>query len=133
MITLSNGDKWITSDREWEDAGITDEEACKGNIPATTVREFIEKLCEDNRWCDALKLTDRYGGYWDVNFDCLSEVLGDTAVGQLHIDMMDVYEMLWGHIYVVYYRPDSGGYDAERLVKRYDSAYDYKKEVTQWQ
>ena len=119
MITLSNGDKWIIGDKEWEEADITYEEAIKGNIPDTSVRGFIEELLDSEDYLLPAKLTDSMGGFWDPNFSVFKEVLGDVATRKISNNWSDVYEMPWGHIYVVYQQADNGWYDAETNLKRF--------------
>jgi len=134
MIILSNGDKWITGDKEWEEADIPYKEACKGNIPKVPVRRFVEDMCDsyhdDSKYLCPRKLTGFFGGYWDANFDWCAEVLGDVAIRSAKNDWSDVYVMPWGHVYVVFYRPDCGGYDVEEIVNRYNSVADYMKECS---
>ena len=131
MITLSNGDKWVIDDKEWKDANIPYEEAIKGNIPETSVREFVEELFDNQ---DDLilprKLTiDAGAGYWNANFS-ISEVLDDVSVRKIENDWSSVYEMPWGHVYIVYEQSDGGGYDVEIGLKRFESAEEYTKEVS---
>lgn len=138
MITLSNGDRWIIDDSEWEDQDIEYEEACKGNIPETDVRDFVEKLCK-SRSCDdntheyfePRKLTTEHfsDGYWDCNFDPFSEVFGSIAGTIISNPWSTVYVMPWNEVIVVFQRADSGGYDVETVVKVYDCFDTYFKQV----
>jgi len=130
MITLSNGDRWIIDDKEWEDANIPYEEAIKGNIPETSAREFIEELF--NNQDDLLlprKLTDWEGGYWDCNF-FVGAVLDDVAVRKVANSWSSVYEMPWGHVYIMYDQADSGGYDVEMGFEKFENVDEYMKKVS---
>ena len=132
MITLSDGDKWITDDSEWKAAGISYEEACKGNLPEITIREFIEKMYNDNEnggWKIPEKLTDTNGSkHWSTNFEWTSAVLGDIAVRKSINPWSEVYEMPWGHVYVVFTKEDL--YEPGNGFERYDNVEDYMKECT---
>lgn len=147
MITLKNGDKWIIDGSEYD--GIDYKEACKGNIPKTGTRDFVEKLCKargyDNKnraYIEPRKLVDcetykslvppwdgEPSGYWDCNFDVFNEVLGSVAVYTKSNPWSTIYEMPWGSIIVVFQRADCGGYDVEIAVRVYDCYSDYLKDV----
>jgi len=129
MIILSNGDKWITDDKEWEKPDIPYEEACEGKIPETTVREFVEYMCSSD-YSIPRKLIDMDGmGYWDANSDWAVEVLADAAVRKATNDWGIAYEMPWGHVIVVSYRPDCGGCDAEKVTTVLNSADEYMEKA----
>ena len=132
MITLSNGDKWIIDDSEWQDAKIPDEEAIKGNIPETSLQEFIEAVA--NGSCLPCKLTyDEFPeGHWDCNYDVFEEAFADIAVAQILNPWSKAYRMPWGHIYVVFSAVDSGGYDARTVVEKFESAEKYRKAACSW-
>ena len=132
MITLSNRDKWIIDDSEWQDAGIPDEEAVKGNIPETSLQEFIEAVA--NGGCLPRKLTyDEFPeGDWDCNYDVFEEAFADIAIAQISNPWSKVYKMPWGHIYVVFSVVDSGGYDAETVVEKFESVEGYLKAACNW-
>jgi hypothetical protein len=134
VIVLSNGDKWIIDDSEWKEAGIPYEEAKEGNLPITPVEDFIKAVCDyyttDESHVDPRKWTNRYGGYWDANFDVFKEVFSDIAGHKIENPWSTVYEMPWGKIIVVFYIPDSGGYDCQYLVEIYDNREEYMKQVT---
>ena len=125
MLTLSNGDKWIISEDEYEEAGISYEDACKCLIPQTTHRQFIEQAATGD-WCDARKWTDFEGGYWDANFD-FREVFADAAERVIEAPWCQVYVMPWGTVYVTYFIPDSGGYDATLEIETYENFNKYKE------
>lgn len=131
MIVLNNGDKWIIDDSEYENMDYV--EACKGNVPLTEIKDFVERLCEahkyDNDHRELLtprKLTDRAGcQYWDANHDVFKEVLGSIANSVRSNPWSAIYEMPWGDIIVVFIQPDCGGYDVEVAVKVYTDYWDY--------
>lgn len=132
MITLSNGDKWIIDDSEWKEAGIDYKEACKGNIPATDAREFIEKLIDESNdggeYFLPRKLVDMNGsGYWNANFNPYKEVLGDTAVKAISNKWSVVYRMPWEDVIVV---TVGDGYDAVTLLTRFKNIEEYMSAVS---
>ena len=133
MITLKNGDKWIIDDRELEaaeKAGISYEKACEGNLPETSVDDFVRELLDDRSSCFPRKLTDWEGGYWDCNFDPYKEVLGSLAAHTLTTDFFTAYEMPSGEVLVVYKGADSGGYDVTTKVATFASREEYMKAVS---
>ena len=130
MITLKNGDKWILDDLEIK--GLDYAEACKGNVPSTEVKDFIEKLCKncrhDNNKSELMlprKLTKEFDGYWDCNFNPFDEVFGSVAKSVKYNPWSTVYEMPWGDVIVVFTQPDCGGYDVETVVKVYSDYWVY--------
>lgn len=140
MITLSNGDKWVIDGSEWKDQGIPYEEACKGNIPETDVRDFVSRLCsyhncEDEEYNDdfilprKLTVRDSGKGYWDCNFNVFEEVLEHIAIASRSNPWSKIYKMEWGEVVVVFQRADSGGYDTEVVVKVYEGYEDYYEDV----
>lgn len=137
MIILKNGDKWIIDEEETKDLDY--EEACKGNVPLTEIKDFIKKLCkayEHDNDCgdenvDPRKLTDRFeGGYWDCNFDVFKEVFGSVAVSVITNPWSTVYKMPWNDFIVVFAQADCGGYDVETAIKVYNCYADYLLDVT---
>lgn len=132
MITLSNGDKWIIDDSEWEAAGIPDEEANKGNIPGTSLQEFIEAVANGSYLPRKLTHDTFPDGYWDCNYNVFEEAFADIAMAQILNPWSKVYRMPWGHIYVVFSAVDSGGYDAETVVEKFESAEEYLKAACSW-
>lgn len=139
MITLSNGDKWVIDNSEWQDAGIDYEEACKGNIPETDKRKFVERLCayhkrgsESDEYLLPKKLIfDKTfpDGYWDFNFDVFSEVFGDLATRKFSTPWCDVYTMPWAKVLVLYYVSDEDGYNSTAYVEVYDDFDQYTTAV----
>lgn len=135
MIILSNGDKWILDDSEWEGAGIPYDDAKDCKLPIMSIREFIEKLVVANESDDAYfiprKWTEFMGGYWDANFDPYGEVFADAAIQTVTNDWSKVYVMPWGHVYVIYKDVDSGGSDACTKVTKLESVHIYIKAALQ--
>ena len=133
MIILSNGDKWIIDDSEWEEAGIEYEEACKGNIPVTTVEDFVDKLINgDVGLMIPRKLTDYFPeGYWDGNLDAKIEVLRDAAVKTITNEWSYVHEMPWGHV-IVAARAESEDGEGEYIssLTKFENVEDYMRAVT---
>ena len=132
MITLPNGNKWIIDDLEIKDLNYA--EACKGNVPETEIKNFVERLCKAFRHDDKdgksecllpRKLTEKFDGYWDCNFDVFKEVLGSIAKSVKSNPWSVVYEMPWDSIVVVFEQADCGGYDAETAVKVYSDYWEY--------
>lgn len=131
MIVLENGDKWIIDTSEIRDADYL--EACKGNLPLTEIKDFVERLCKsyncdndrEDRGVEHLtpcKLTDLFAeGYWDSDFDAFGEILGSVALSAITHPWARVYRMPWNTVIVVFIRADSGGYDIEIATKTYDS------------
>lgn len=104
MITLKDGTKWILDDAEWEDAGISYEDAIKGKIPETTYEDFIDAIVaasKENEFCLPRKLTTEDDGYWDCNFS-VTEVFDSVCVKSFETPWNVVYFMPWGKIYVEY-------------------------------
>jgi len=134
MIVLSNGDKWILDDSEWENVGISYEDATSCKLPIMLIREFIERFTAANesddesllprKWTDAFK-----EGYWDCNFSVYEEVFVDAASRIINTPWSKVYIMPWGCVYVVYQMVDSGGYDAYTEVTELESFEEYKETV----
>lgn len=139
MITLSNGDKWIIDELECN--GIDYREVRKGNIPETSIRSFIERLCKAHRYNSDIgdddngyeyllprKLTNKLsGGYWDCNFDVFAEVFGSVAEIKIANPWSNVYRMPWGKVIVVFKRPICG--ECDTTVKVYDCYEDYLNAV----
>ena len=134
MIVLSNGDKWILDDSEWEAAGISYEDATACKLPIMTPRRFIEKLVAANepggKYLLPRKWTNAFPeGYWDCNFDPYKEVFTDAAIRTITNDWSTVYVMRWGHIYVIYQKADSGGYDVCTGIAKFESFEAYTKAI----
>lgn len=128
MITLPNGDKWIIDDRELE--GVPTEQWRVGNLPATTIEDFLKELLdesEDHPFRLPRKLTPSMGGYWDANFNPYHEVLGGIAINIVKTDFFSAYEMADGKVYVAYMDMDC--YDAVTKVKIYPSRKEYADDV----
>lgn len=134
MIILSNGDKWILDDSEWEDADISYEDATACKLPVMPIREFIEKLVaaneSDGEYLLPRKWTSEFPeGYWDANFDVYEEVFTDASSRTITNGWSTVYVMPWGYVYVVYKDVDSGGYDAYTEVTKLENFEEYRKAV----
>lgn len=131
MIILENGDKWIIDDEELDNLDY--DEACKGNVPFTDIKDFVERVCENHRHDNKnkglltpRKLTfteDEEGGYWDCNFDVFKEVLGSVAVAVISNPWSTVYKMPWNDVIVVF--TQSAGCDAETVTKKYNCYTNY--------
>jgi len=153
MITLSNGDKWILGEFEWEDAGIDYKEASKGNLPEMEPRRFVKILCDHRnyerehrdlnkpdedeyefkgKFITPRKLSFEHfpDGYWDCNYSVISEVLGDLATKHFSNLWSEVYVMPWGEVLVVFEGADCGGYDVTSFIEVYANFDEYLKVVT---
>jgi hypothetical protein len=98
MITLSNGDRWIIDDKEIE--GISYEDAQAAKIPATDIREFVNRLVKGD-WYLARKWVPEMGGFWDANFKANDEVLDSVSTAKVHTPFFQAYEMPWDEVLVV--------------------------------
>ena len=139
MITLPNGDKWIYDEEEYKSRGISYEEACKGNIPQTTIKSFVEKIYKAHNRDDnstlpfyvPRKLIKEFDkGHWDCNFDVFKEVFGSVAISVLSNPWSTVYKMSWNDYVVVFVQADCGGYDCETALKVYNCYSNYLLDVT---
>jgi hypothetical protein len=106
MITLPNGDKWILDDEEIKN--IPYERAKQGYVPATTIEDFLDKLLNPQPEDCFLprKLTEKFGGYWDCNFNVHYEVLSAIAINITRTDFLTACEMADGKVYVIFTAPD---------------------------
>lgn len=134
MIILSNGDKWVLDDSEWEDRGISYEDATACKIPLMPVREFIEKLAAANESDDEYLIPGKWTnafpeGYWDANFNVYEEVFMDASAWTIDNDWSTVYVMPWDHVYVIYQKADSGGYDVCTGIAKFENITEYQKAV----
>lgn len=123
MITLPNGDKWIIDDREYK--GVSNRKRRNGQLPETSIRDFIEELIDPQNHCLPRKLTKDFGGYWDCNFAPYSEILGAIAIKKIKNAFSEVYEMPWGDILV-------NCLDAYSAIARFSNREEYTKAVTTW-
>lgn len=128
MIVLSNGDKWIFDDCEWEDAGISDKDAVACKIPIGSLREFVEKVTDPNGSYLPRKWIDLMGGHWDCNFDVYEEVFTYISARTITNNWSTVYIMPWGHVYVRQ-SVDSSGCEAVAGTTKLENAEEYKKAV----
>jgi len=134
VIVLSNGDKWILDDSEWESANISYEDATACKLPVMPIREFIERIAAasepDGEHLLPRKWTNAFDeGYWDANFNVYEEVFVSAASQIITNPWSKVYIMPWGHVYAVYQMVDSGGYDAYTEVTKLESFEEYKEMV----
>lgn len=132
MIILSNGDKWILDDSEWEDTDISYEDATACKLPVMSIREFIEKLAAANKSDDEYLLPRKWTnafpeGYWDCNFNVYEEVFTSAASKIITNPWSKVYIMPWGHVYVVYQAIDDDGCDSYIEVTKLESFEEYRR------
>jgi len=120
MIFLSDINEWV----------INAKEVRKHKLPLADKWAFVEMLMEEIHGETPRKWTPFTGGYWDANFDVLSEMLGDIAVRVLTNPWSQVYEMPWGEVIIVFTRVDCGGYDAEIGIVTCPSYDEYLKAVS---
>lgn len=136
MITLPNGDKWIIDYREIDAAkaaGITHEEQAKGNIPETTMEDFLDELLHrDDHSCFLPHKLVVCGAtsHWFARGDPCNEVLAAIAVKSIKNAFSNVHEMPSGEVHVIYDGADLGGYDVETKVVSFASRDEYMKAVS---
>jgi hypothetical protein len=114
MITLTNGDKWIISEKELESV-----DGFRTELPPTDIKDFLEELLNGN--CLPRKLVNN--SLWDCNFDAHTEILTAIAVVKKVCDFFVVYEMAWGEIIVIYH--DQEGYDPVLRAGRFEDRRAY--------
>lgn len=134
MIILPNNDIWIYDDEEWKSIDAEYKELCQREsaiklISQHEYKEFCHILANPDTFIIPRKLTTKFGGYWDANFNFCSEIFGSLCEREIFVDEdLNLYLMPWGEVFVVYTGVDSGGYDAELRIRIYASKEEYNKE-----
>lgn len=119
MIILKDGSKWAFSSEFVNrqqiqippyDTKEGSERLHKGNIPETSIRDFVQKLIlysSDNDNEEYLGRPEKWSQRgWDCNFNPYREVLGDIAIKKTELNAFQAYEMPWGEVLVVYQEDD---------------------------